>query len=152
MLVNVQTALSLQDRQYVDGHYSNVPTGITSTAVKRYSYTSYFKLQFLLITHLIVSLYVGVNAVIAATLMFASLFGISVLIQSSTSRPSCSSPMQAHGLSGSARISSRPTVCLLLTILHEARSCFSSWLPMHTSYFWRGAAAERAYRSTFETT
>ena len=148
----MQNALSLQDRQYVDGHYSNVPTGITSTAVKNYSYTSYFKLQFLLITHLIISLYVGVNAVIAATLMFASLFGISVLIQSSTSHPSCSSSMLVHGLSGLARISSQRTVCLLSIILREVRSCCSLWLPTRTSYFWNGAVAERACHSTFEAT
>jgi len=79
MLVDVQIAFGIQEVQYVDGHYRNMPTGITSALAKGYSYTSYFKLQFLLMTHMIVSLYVAVNALAAATLMFTTFFGTQTL-------------------------------------------------------------------------
>lgn len=79
--MDAQSALGLQDYEYVDGHYRNVPTGITSPVVRGYAYTSYFKLQFLLITHLLASLYMGVNAVVAATLMFATMFGSTAVMQ-----------------------------------------------------------------------
>ena len=151
--MSTQKALGLQDRQYIDGHYRNVPTGITSAAVQNYSYMSYFKLQFLLITHLIVSLYVGVYAIIAATLMFGTLFGTKYwLIQSSSSLRSCNSSMLDLGLFFFFFISFRQTVYPPLTILREALSfCSSSW-HMPTSYSWKGAAVERAYRLTFGTT
>lgn len=52
------------------------PTGIvTGAASSFYSSLGQFKVQFLFLTHILVTIYVGVNAIIAAKLMYMTILG-----------------------------------------------------------------------------
>lgn len=54
------------------------PTGIVAgTGAGGYAYMGYFKVQFLLLTHALITIYVAVNALIASKLMYITILGTS---------------------------------------------------------------------------
>lgn len=67
--------MGLQKQEVQDGSVVYVPSGIISPFAKGISFLSYYKLQILMITHLFVTLYVGFDAILAATLLYSTMFG-----------------------------------------------------------------------------
>lgn len=79
MISNLQWSFGLLEKSTQQGEEHYEPTGITNKALNFYSYFGLFKIQILLLTHLLITLYVAVNAILASKILYMTMLGTVLL-------------------------------------------------------------------------
>lgn len=75
MISNLQWSFGLLEKSSQQGQDRYLPTGITNKALNIFSSLGYFKIQILLVTHLFITLYTAVNAIIASKILYMTILG-----------------------------------------------------------------------------
>lgn len=76
-LASLQSSFGLSQKYTdEDGTVVYEPTGIVAgNGAGLYAYLGFFKVQFLLLTHALITIYVAVNALVASKLMYMTILG-----------------------------------------------------------------------------